>query len=207
MQKNVNKFRKYSKNTCFVFIFRIKIIFMKILPFALIYVTMLKRGQNYREKKGSFMDGYEIERKFLVDKTPPLEAYPFEHIIQAYISVEPEIRIRKKGEKYFLTEKSGYGLVRKESEREISEQEFLEAYEKTEGRVLTKTRYCIPYDKYTLELDVYEGKNAGLVVCEIEFDNIDEANNFIPPEWFGKDITDDKNYKNKVLAEKEEIDG
>lgn len=155
-------------------------------------------------KKGAFMNGYEIERKFLVDKLPSLESYPCEHIIQAYVSVEPEIRVRKKGKKYFLTEKSGYGIVREEKEREICEEEFLCGMGKSEGRVLTKTRYYIPYEKYTIELDVYEGKNEGIVVCEVEFDSFEEANNFIPPAWFGKDVSDDKIYKNKALAQKKE---
>ena len=152
------------------------------------------------------MDGYEIERKFLVKTIPPLENYNFEHIIQAYVSLEPEIRVRKKGERYFLTEKSGHGILRKELEREISEEEFTKALPKAEGRVLTKTRYYIPYGKYTIELDVYEGKNEGIVVCEVEFDSLDEANNFTPPAWFGKDISNDKSYKKKVLAQKEELD-
>lgn len=148
------------------------------------------------------MEGYEIERKFLINELPPLENYKNEHIIQAYVSVEPEIRIRKKGNKYFLTEKSGHGILRKELEKEISEKEFLDALPKAQNRVLTKTRYYIPYEKYTIELDMYEGKNEGLAVCEVEFDSLEEANNFTPPSWFGKDVSNDKNYKNKVLAQK-----
>ena len=35
---------------------------------------------------------------------------------------------------------------------------------------------------------------------EIEFPTEEEANNFQAPEWLGKDVTNDKNYKNQSLA-------
>ncbi|MCZ6527527.1 MAG: adenylate cyclase, partial [Candidatus Dadabacteria bacterium] len=66
----------------------------------------------------------EIERKFLVKELPAdLENYSHSAIIQGYLIVtdnDIEVRLRKKGDKYFETVKAGSGLVRKESEKEIT---------------------------------------------------------------------------------------
>ena len=66
----------------------------------------------------------EIERQFLVEKLPELpDAY--EELQQGYISLEPEIRIRRIGDSHFiLTVKRGAGLVREEWETDISRQEY-----------------------------------------------------------------------------------
>lgn len=49
----------------------------------------------------------EIERKFLIKSLPDnLESYSCDTLIQAYISTEPVIRVRKKNEDYILTLKS-----------------------------------------------------------------------------------------------------
>ena len=52
---------------------------------------------------------------------------------------------------------------------------------------------------YEMEVDVYENEYKGLVIAEIEFKTIEEANSFIPPSWL-VDITDDEKYKNQTLA-------
>ena len=69
-----------------------------------------------------------------------------------------------------------------------------------EGGIIEKRRYYMPYGKYTVEIDVYQRSLEGLVVCEVEFPNEDEALSFVPPEFFGKEVTSDKRYKNKNLA-------
>ena len=59
----------------------------------------------------------EIERKFLLDYLPVnIDKFAKSEIIQAYISCEPELRIRKKDDKYFMTKKIGTGMVRNEYE-------------------------------------------------------------------------------------------
>ena len=42
---------------------------------------------------------------------------------------------------------------------------------------------------------------AGLLLCEVEFDDQAQAGAFVPPQWFGVDVTEDERYKNKSLAE------
>ena len=71
----------------------------------------------------------------------------------------------------------------------------------TEGRRIEKTRYEIPADDgLTIELDVYDGALAGLVVAEIEFDSEQAADAFSGPDWLGREVTEDSRYKNQRLA-------
>lgn len=142
----------------------------------------------------------EIERKFLVKSLPDLEGFNYSEIKQGYFSISPEKRVRKLDCKYFITEKGEGDMVREEREWEIDEKEALKLFEASKTYVIEKTRYYIPYGKYIIELDIYKGRHTGLVVAEVEFESESDAKNFMPPLWFGEDITKDKTYKNMVLA-------
>ncbi len=147
---------------------------------------------------------HEIERKFLVNNLPSeLDRHPHSEIIQGYLMItdnDVEIRVRKKGGRYYHTVKSGTGLVRKEVEKEITEAEFLEHWPETQGKRVLKVRYDIDYEEFLIELDIYSGDLAGLVVAEVEFDSKEQSSHFEPPEWFGEEVTLDERYKNKNLA-------
>ncbi len=146
----------------------------------------------------------EIERKFLVKEMPAgLEKYPSNDISQGYLAVTgdgTEIRIRRKGNKYYETVKSGEGLKRKEVEIDLGEKGFNALWPLTEGKRVEKTRYEIPYGYHLIELDVYSGALDGLVVAEVEFGSEEESARFNPPDWFGSEVTDDRRYANKSLA-------
>lgn len=142
----------------------------------------------------------EIERKFLIEKIPDLTGCNCDEIKQGYFSINPEKRVRQKGNKFILTEKGEGDLIREEKEIEIDIKTAKELFEKSKTYIIEKTRYYIPYDKYTIELDIYKGRHAGLVVAEVEFENEEDARNFKAPNWFGKEITYDKSYKNMMLA-------
>ena len=142
----------------------------------------------------------EIERKFLVKKLPELTGLKYSEIKQGYFSINPEKRVRKMDDIYLLTEKGEGDIVRTEIEIQIDEKTALEYFSQSKTYIIEKRRYYLPYGKYTIELDVYRGRHNGLVVAEVEFDCEKEALDFVPPQWFGKDITKDKSYKNMVLA-------
>ena len=143
----------------------------------------------------------EIERKFLVHTLPSLENYPNKQMTQAYISIEPVIRIRKEDDSYVLTIKSHGEIMREEHEMPITEQEFTSLLNKTEGHIITKKRYYIPLENDLIaELDVFEGQLTSLMTVEVEFSSLEEANHFTPPSWFGKDVSKDYRYKNNQLA-------
>jgi len=147
----------------------------------------------------------EIERKFLVT-TPPagLDRYPATAIAQGYLAIEPdgtEVRLRRSGDRSFLTCKSGRGLVRSEFEVELTSAQFEALWPATAGRRLQKHRHRIDAGGgLTLELDVFEDALAGLVVAEVEFPDEAAARAFTPPSWCGADVTENDAYKNRRLA-------
>ncbi len=152
------------------------------------------------------MPGVEIERKWLVPEVP-LEALggpPPDAIQQGYLTIGKdgaETRVRRRGDRCFLTVKSGSGMVRAEHEVELSESQFEILWPATEGRRLEKRRHQIRgEDGHLIELDVYEGGLSGLIVAEIEFDDPWGATAFVAPYWFGREVTDDPAYKNQRLA-------
>lgn len=144
----------------------------------------------------------EIERKFLVNEIPSLSGLRYSKITQGYISFSPETRIRKMDDKYYLTKKGEGMVVRVEIENEVLKSEGEKYFEQVISNLIIKTRYYIPYDKHTIELDIYEGIFKGLIVAEVEFESLDEANLFTPPAWFGEDISNNIEYRNKILATK-----
>lgn len=145
---------------------------------------------------------YEIERKFLVKYLPEdLEQYTCHDIVQAYISTDPTIRIRKLDESYILTVKSSGLIKRQEYEMEITAGQFEKLKGKTEGYTIAKKRYIIPLeDGLKAELDVYYEDLAGFMNVEVEFPDMKKAVLFTPPDWFGQEVTQDKRYTNGSMS-------
>lgn len=145
----------------------------------------------------------ELERQFLVEKLPVLPSI-YEELQQGYVAPEPEIRIRKIGESHFvLTIKRGAGLVREEWETDISQQEYenlaTRLYPGT--RMIEKRRYHIALkDGRIAELHVHDGHLAGFNYVEVEFTTVEDAENFVPPEWFGREVTEDARFSYGTLA-------
>lgn len=143
----------------------------------------------------------EIERKFLVKELPDyLWNYKHAIIEQHYVSFEPETRIRKFNDSYTLTFKSEGTLERSEVQIPITKLHFNELKEMSIGSV-NKIRYFIPEGPHTYELDVYNNIDS-LLTVEIEFDNREDSDDFSVPAWFGTEITNIKEFKNKNLARK-----
>ena len=142
----------------------------------------------------------EIERKFTIKELPDLSAYPAKKLVQGYLNTEPVIRIRREDEEYYLTYKGKGLLVREEHNLPLNQESFEHLLPKADGIVISKTRYCIPYEKYTIELDVFENELVPLIMAEVEFKSEEEAHAFIPPEWFAKDVTNDKRYHNSNMS-------
>lgn len=145
----------------------------------------------------------EIERKFLIKQLPEgYEAFPCRHIEQAYLCTRPVVRIRRQDEEYYLTYKGEGLLSREEYNLPLDQQAYCHLLDKADGRILTKTRYFLPAEGYGLviELDVFEGAYQGLMLAEVEFSSEEEAMAFIPPKWFGDDVTFSGEYQNSRLA-------
>lgn len=145
----------------------------------------------------------EIERKFTVKELPDnLDNYPCKRIEQGYLCTKPVLRVRRKGEEYWLTYKGEGLLVREEHEFPLTAEAYQHLLAKADGRIIQKDRYHIPYEGYTIELDVFDGELAPLVIAEVEFPSVEAANAFAPPAWFDKDVTADPAYSNSNLSKK-----
>ena len=151
--------------------------------------------------------GLEIEYKYLVDKIPfDLSGFRKSEIEQVYLSIPntPEknsYRLRKMDGKLLYCEKGEGLLQREETEYEISGEKYDELVKYVYGFAIGKTRYFIPIqDGLIAELDIYHNNLNGLMTVEVEFDEKYDRNKFVPPYWFGKDVTSDKRYKNASLA-------
>ncbi|MBR3985853.1 MAG: CYTH domain-containing protein [Bacteroidales bacterium] len=157
----------------------------------------------------------EIERKYLVRQLPDdLEQYEHFEIEQAYLCTSPTLRIRKMGDAYILTVKEKLSSVssaihNREEEFALSEQAFQHLLTKCDNGRVGKTRYRInlrqqmgdgAYEGLTAELDIFHGRHRGLMLVEVEFPNTQVANSFVPPDWFGEDVSSDYHYRNSYLA-------
>ena len=146
----------------------------------------------------------EIERKFLVPELPAdIECYPHKEYVQGYLNRNPVIRVRNEGGDYVMTYKGQGLLAREEHNLALNEESFNNLLPKCDGIIIEKTRHFIPIsDSLTAELDVFKGELAPLQMVEVEFESMEQAESFTPPEWFGKEVTDDPNYHNSVLSQK-----
>jgi CYTH domain-containing protein len=145
----------------------------------------------------------EVERKWLVQDLPGVSERQGKEVLQGYLALATdgtEVRLRQTDGKFFQTVKSKGGLVRAEIEVELSKEQFEVLWGATAGRRLEKTRYVKRWAGKTVEIDVYHGSLAGLVVAEVEFTSARASARFTPPPWFGTEVTEDKQYKNVNLA-------
>ena len=148
------------------------------------------------------MKPMEIERKYLIRCLPEnLSQYQCKKIAQGYICTNPVVRIRKSDDEYYLTYKGKGLMAREEYNLPLTQEGYEHMLPKIDGRLIEKSRYLIPLDgKLTAELDIFEGDLAPLIIVEVEFDSLDAANSFIPPEWFGEGVTESRKYHNSNLA-------
>ena len=157
----------------------------------------------------------EIERKYLVSTLPDnLEQYEHTEIEQAYLCTSPTVRVRRLGDVYILTVKERIKLPssaihNREEEFNLSPESYARLLSKCDSGRVSKTRYRIDlaqltglsqYDGLVAELDVFHGRHNGLLLVEVEFPNTESANNFVPPSWFGEDVSADPCYRNSFLA-------
>jgi CYTH domain-containing protein len=147
----------------------------------------------------------EVERKWLVAVAPQAAmAAVGEQIDQGYVLIGTEgeeVRVRRRGERRYLTVKQGRGLVRQEVEVELSGEQYDVLWPATEGRRVQKIRRVLDGgDGLAIELDEYQGALAGLFTVEVEFSDEARARQFVPPSWFGEEVTDDDAYRNQRLA-------
>ena len=158
----------------------------------------------------------EIERKFTIKTIPEnLESYPCHHIEQAYLNVNPVVRVRKQDEEYYMTYKGNGMLARDEHNLPLNRDAYYHLREKADGNIISKKRYLIPLShpgfkqgfptspadsSLPIELDVFDPPFAPLIMAEVEFGSREAAEAFVPPEWFDEEVTYNKEYHNSYMA-------
>ncbi len=146
--------------------------------------------------------GTEIERKFLVHGEP-WKGLQGSRFVQGYLSTEAmrTVRVRTIGEQAYITIKACLEntLMRSEYEYEIPIAEANLILENLAQKpLIEKIRYNIIHEQNTWDLDVFLGENTGLVVAEIELNDINQT--FTKPDWLGDEVTNDKKYLNSSLV-------
>lgn len=97
-------------------------------------------------------------------------------------------------------------LEREEIEVSLGEEEFERLWPRTERRRIKKvrtSRFLLKPDGETLEacLDDFRDALSGLAMVEVEFGSKEEAAAYVPPPFFGKEVTGDPRYRNDSLAD------
>ena len=149
----------------------------------------------------------EIERKYLVAKLPDsLAQYPCQEIEQGYLCTQPTVRVRRMGCTNWLTVKerirtSSTAIHNREEEFQLNDKAYNRLKSKCEGNMVVKTRYRIPVQQFTAELDIFHGVHEGLMLVEVEFPDTATADAFVKPDWFGADVSADPRYTNSYLSQ------
>lgn len=155
----------------------------------------------------------EIERKFVINQLPEniesIKKITQKHI---YRDLVCSIRVRRsedltskkiqcthtikaKGE-----EQQKYSIY--ELERSITEAEFNEFKPYDGSKLIEKYRCIIPIENdLKVELDIFGDWMKGLIVAEVEFKNLEDAENFKLPEWFEKEKNHTE-FSNRKLSTK-----
>lgn len=145
----------------------------------------------------------ETERKFLIDTFPDdLPLLHTQRVFQAYLSLEPEVRLRRAEQDgqvtaRSLTIKSGSGLVRREVRIDLSREQFDALAELIPQPFISKDYrvYRLPGG---LELEcslVDEGTDTAFLYAEIEFPSVEAAKAFPPLPLFKQEVTENPAYR------------
>jgi adenylate cyclase len=145
----------------------------------------------------------EVEHKFLLANEDWRQEIDHSEIFrQGYLSSQPtsSIRVRICEQKAWLNIKSAtIGTHRLEYEYEIPVSDAEEILTHLcKKPLIEKVRHYVHQGNELWEIDEFEGANRGLIVAEIELDEI--GRHFDKPRWVGEEVTHDLRYYNNNLA-------
>ena len=140
------------------------------------------------------MSNIERERIFLLKRLPPkLNSCKNIYIEIGDLTADNDVsllKVRQKGDLFELIKKETISKnERKEYVIPLNKEEF-ELLLKIAVRKHSKKRFFFPLNNYTCEIDVYLDDMLGYVRAEVEFETLEEMEDFVPPDWFGKEITE-----------------
>ena len=144
----------------------------------------------------------EIEHKFLVSGPYKHLATDISHIVQGYLSDDPErtVRIRIRDDEAVITIKgpsSSDGLSRLEWEQPIPLDQARQLLTLCLPGTIDKHRHIVPYEGHRWEVDEFHGHLEGLTLAELEVPSADTE--FVAPPFLGPEVTGDPRYYNSQL--------
>jgi len=156
--------------------------------------------------------GTEIEHKFLArtELLPPLAGG--QRIIQGYLCLKPQVRFRlveeaaatTAGPLLVITVKNlredGSRFEVETEKKDVAPSEAEEIKRLAICPPIEKIRYRIPYGGLAWEVDLYQGRNAGLVTVDVETPYVGFPLDFPPWVDHHADITADPRYFNWNLG-------
>jgi CYTH domain-containing protein len=158
-----------------------------------------------------------------------LSTWKSRYIEQGYICQKPVLRIRHSEDDYNFVYKSAGLMAHEEITVPLDEESYNHLAKKVDGKLIKKTRYIKPLADFMtceeadlarlakhpeyiglselrglmIELDIFENVDGPdgtpLKLAEIEFPSEEVANAFIPPKWFGEDVTMEGKYHNNQM--------
>lgn len=143
----------------------------------------------------------EIEHKFLLaDDSWREDVERSIEMKQAYLGGDGvSIRIRITDDSATINIKQlRLGREREEFEYPVPMDDGHRLFELAGGGKVEKTRHHVPFDGMLWEIDEFAGRNAGLIVAEIELERVGQP--FKLPSWAGNEVTDVDRYYNVALA-------
>jgi adenylate cyclase len=145
----------------------------------------------------------EIERKFLVrgeDWRKHATARAF--LRQAYLASgersSTRVRIANNIDAMVTIKSKRAELRRVEVEYAVSVPDAEALMALRHSGLIEKTRFTVPWEGSSWEVDVFSGDNIGLVIAEIELRHEHEP--FERPPWLGREVTGRDQYYNGSLA-------
>lgn len=117
----------------------------------------------------------------------------------------PHLRLRQKDDLYVITKKcpvTGADSSKQyEHTIELTKDEF-DALAACSRKDFVKRRYFMNLAGRSAEIDIYQEKLQGLAVIDFEFDNEDEKDEFMTPDFVLADVTQDEAVAGGYLAGK-----
>ena len=155
----------------------------------------------------------EIERKYTINYLPK-NITKIIRITQKHIYRDPICSIRVRKSLNTVTNEAIYThtikIKEKEKEKfstiELEENISQEQYEGSNpfkgSQIIEKYRLIIPLENgLKAEVDIFEKKLKGLIIAEVEFESIEQAENFKMPSWFEKEVPH-KEFSNRKISTK-----
>ncbi|MBE7003527.1 MAG: adenylate cyclase [Ruminococcaceae bacterium] len=146
---------------------------------------------------------------------PELPERTHTRIAQSYLSLTPEVRIRKYEDLAGDTPAS-YDLTLK-SEGTIAREEIIKPLTAEEYAILLRMGGDLPpivkehrtyeYQGFVLEFSSVDAERPeGFTYAEVEFPTLEDARAFEAPDWFGEETTEQQGFRMKSYWKKTRLD-